>query len=84
MRGRGWNPRSLSSDDAWNLTAYLMRERGELPPGLALDLTSASAVRLNPDRAFSQPAGAVANPLPLAVTVAIAPGRAALKPCWPA
>jgi hypothetical protein len=41
-----WNPGSLSETQAWGLTAYLLRRRGELPAGLVLDAGSAHVVRL--------------------------------------
>ena len=37
-----WNPGSLSEDDSWNLTAYLLRENGVLPHDQNLNIQQAS------------------------------------------
>lgn len=42
-----WNPGSLSDTQAQNLTAYLLRERGELPAGLPLDAGNTQVIRLH-------------------------------------
>lgn len=42
-----WNPDYISDEDAWNLTAYLMRESGTLPAGATLDAGNAPAFRLH-------------------------------------
>lgn len=39
-----WDPRSLGPEKAWQVTAYLLKMKGSLPDGLALDETNASAV----------------------------------------
>ncbi|MBI5953100.1 MAG: cytochrome bc complex cytochrome b subunit [Chloroflexi bacterium] len=39
-----WNPRSLTSEKAWQLTAYVLKLKGSLPDGLELNGTNASAV----------------------------------------
>ncbi len=36
-----WNPGSLSDDDSWNLTAYLLRENGVLPRDQNLNIKEA-------------------------------------------
>jgi len=42
-----WNPESLTQEQAWGITAYLMRDRNELPAGLVLDAGRAPVVRLH-------------------------------------
>lgn len=42
-----WNPGTLSPTQAWNLTAYLLRSRGELPDGVELTTATAGVVRLH-------------------------------------
>jgi mono/diheme cytochrome c family protein len=42
-----WNPGSLSTDDAWTLTAYLMRERGEFGDDAELNPGNAAIYRLH-------------------------------------
>ncbi|HLB64898.1 MAG TPA: c-type cytochrome [Anaerolineales bacterium] len=42
-----WNPRSLSEEQAWDLTAYLMRARRELPESIVLDTARSPVVRLH-------------------------------------
>jgi mono/diheme cytochrome c family protein len=37
-----WNPGSLSEEEAWNLTAYMLKARGALPDGIILDETNAA------------------------------------------
>lgn len=39
-----WNPHSLGPQKAWQVTAYLLKMKGALPPGLVLNETNASAV----------------------------------------
>ena len=38
-----WNPGSLTEEQAWNVTAYLMKAQGALPDGVTIDITNASA-----------------------------------------
>ena len=42
-----WNPGSLSSEDAWAISAYLLRARGELPDGVTLTAANAPIYRLH-------------------------------------
>jgi len=42
-----WNPGALSAAQAWNLTAYLLRSRGELPDEMELTTATAGVVRLH-------------------------------------
>jgi mono/diheme cytochrome c family protein len=42
-----WNPGSLSSEDAWAITAYLLRARGEIPDGITLTAGNATIYRLH-------------------------------------
>jgi mono/diheme cytochrome c family protein len=42
-----WAPGSLSKEDALNITAYLMRARGELPKGIVLTEANMSAFSLH-------------------------------------
>ncbi len=49
-----WNPGSLTSDKAWEVTAYLLKMNGTLPPGVVLDPTDASAVPVHHLVATSQ------------------------------
>jgi quinol-cytochrome oxidoreductase complex cytochrome b subunit len=39
-----WKPRSLTPEEAWQLTAYVLKLKGSLPQGLELNETNASAV----------------------------------------
>ncbi len=39
-----WNPGSLTQVEAWNLTAFVLRENGSLPADLELDVANASLV----------------------------------------
>jgi quinol-cytochrome oxidoreductase complex cytochrome b subunit len=39
-----WNPRSLGSEKAWQVTAYLLKMKGSLPDGFVLNELNASAV----------------------------------------
>ena len=39
-----WNPNSLGSEKAWQVTAYLLKMKGSLPDGLVLSELNASAV----------------------------------------
>jgi mono/diheme cytochrome c family protein len=38
-----WDPGSLTEEEAWTVTAYLMKAQGALPDGVTLDITNASA-----------------------------------------
>ena len=38
-----WNPGSLSEENSWNTTAYLMKAQGALPDGVVLESSNASA-----------------------------------------
>lgn len=42
-----WNPDYISDEDAWNVTAYLMREDDTLPPRVTLDAGNAPVFRLH-------------------------------------
>jgi cytochrome c len=42
-----WNPGSLSTDQAWSVTAYLLQKNGRLPSGVVLSASNASAIRLH-------------------------------------
>jgi hypothetical protein len=42
-----WNPQSLSEEQAWGVTAYLMRSRDELPVGVVLSAARAPVIRLH-------------------------------------
>lgn len=42
-----WDPDHISDEDAWNLTAYLMRERKVLPARITLNAGNASVFRLH-------------------------------------
>ncbi len=42
-----WNPGSLTEDQAWQVTAYLMRERGELSNEITLDESTAPVIQLH-------------------------------------
>jgi len=42
-----WNPGSLTDEQSLQLTAYLLRERAEMPPGLMLDTGNAAVVQLH-------------------------------------
>ncbi len=39
-----WKPRSLTPEQAWQITAYILKLKGSLPDGLVLSETNASAV----------------------------------------
>jgi quinol-cytochrome oxidoreductase complex cytochrome b subunit len=42
-----WNPKSLTTEQAWQVTAYLLKMNGTLPGGLVLNATDASAVQVH-------------------------------------
>ncbi len=42
-----WKPQSLSEEQAWDLTAFLMRARNELPQGITLDDARSPVIRLH-------------------------------------
>ena len=42
-----YNPKVISAEDAWNLTAYLLRANGVLPNGLVLDDSTAQMVQVH-------------------------------------
>ena len=42
-----WNPGSLTTEDAWAITAYLMRERGEFGDDAELNTGNAAVYRLH-------------------------------------
>lgn len=42
-----WNPGSLTEDQAWEVTAYLLRERGELSNEITLDESNAPVIQLH-------------------------------------
>ena len=42
-----WNPDYISDEDAWNLTAYLMRQSNTLPPRVTLDVSNAAVFPLH-------------------------------------
>ncbi|MBI4770760.1 MAG: hypothetical protein HY784_10230, partial [Chloroflexi bacterium] len=42
-----WNPGSLTGEQTWELTAYLLWTRQALPAGITLDATSAGALPVN-------------------------------------
>jgi mono/diheme cytochrome c family protein len=44
-----WNPGSLSEDQAWEVTAYLLRERGEMEDDFPLEDGTAPAIRMHVD-----------------------------------
>lgn len=56
-------PASLSSDEYWNLTAYLLKQRKALPDGIELNATTAASILVNPSPA-----------LPLAIIVGLGLG----------
>jgi mono/diheme cytochrome c family protein len=67
-----WNPQSLSDEQAWGITAYLMRSRDELPAGVVLNAARAPVIRLHqiaPPRVDERP-GALALAALLAVAAA--------------
>ncbi len=43
-----WNPGSLAEEQAWNLTAYLMKAHGALPEGTTLSKSNAAIFSLRP------------------------------------
>jgi quinol-cytochrome oxidoreductase complex cytochrome b subunit len=42
-----WNPNSLTTDQAWAVTAYLLKINGTLPQGVVLNSTDAAAIRVH-------------------------------------
>jgi mono/diheme cytochrome c family protein len=42
-----WNPGSLSEEQAWGITAHLIRTRNELPAGIVLNPARAPVIRLH-------------------------------------
>jgi hypothetical protein len=57
-----WAPGSLSEDEALNLTAYIMRARGELPEGIVLTHSNLTAFLLHvsaPELVNAYPGGII-------------------------
>jgi hypothetical protein len=77
-----WNPQSLGEEQAWNLTAYLMRARGELPPGIALNAARSPVIRLHqsPPPRGNERAGVTAVIVLLAVAAATLALRRGARP----
>jgi hypothetical protein len=48
-----WGPDYLTAEDKWNLTAYLLRQEGTLPPGVVLDAGNAPIFQLHSKAASS-------------------------------
>ena len=42
-----WKPGSLSTDQAWAVTAYILKQNGTLPQGVVLNATDASAIQVH-------------------------------------
>ena len=42
-----WNPNSLTTEQTWQVSAYLLKMNGNLPDGLVLNATDASAVQVH-------------------------------------
>jgi len=42
-----WNPGSLTEDQSWQVTTYLMRERGEITDAVTLDVSNVGIFRLH-------------------------------------
>ena len=42
-----WKPGSLSSEQAWGVTAYLLKMNGTLPQGMVLNSTDAAAIQVH-------------------------------------
>jgi hypothetical protein len=69
-----YNPRFLSAEEDWNVTAYLMRANGVLPTGLVLDEGNATVLRLHvppPSTIEERPIAIGAIGLLIAAVVAI-------------
>jgi quinol-cytochrome oxidoreductase complex cytochrome b subunit len=49
-----WNPNSLTVEQAWQVSAYLLKMNGTLPDGLVLNSTDAAAVQVHHLVNFSQ------------------------------
>lgn len=71
-----WDPHSLSAEESLNLTAYIMRARGELPEGVVLTQTNMAAFTLHTE------APTIIDERPLAVTMVIGFGVALLAYAW--
>lgn len=54
-----WNPGSLTDEEAWNLTAYLLSARGALPRNAILDASSASVFPVHPPARENERANAL-------------------------
>jgi len=67
-----WNPGSLTEEQSWAVTAYLMNKRGELSPNLPLERGTASVIRLH------QPAEQVVDYRPWTVLTIIVLSVAAI------
>jgi quinol-cytochrome oxidoreductase complex cytochrome b subunit len=42
-----WNPNSLTTEQAWQVTAYTLKMNGSLPQGIVLDATNAAAIQVH-------------------------------------
>lgn len=65
-----WNPGSLTDEQSWALTAYLMNQRGELEKNVVLNPGNATFFRLHVDSPPRQEPGQAAIPLLILLTVA--------------
>lgn len=64
-----WNQGSLTSDQAWQVTAYLLKMNGTLPAGIPLDGKVASAIPMH--RKISAPQNDTALALAFAATLTL-------------
>jgi hypothetical protein len=74
-----YNPRVITSEEAWNLTAYLMRANGVLPSNVTLDAGNVPVFRLHtppPSTIEERPIAIGAIGLLIAAVIVIAVSRA--------
>ena len=75
-----WNPGSLTSDKAWQLTAYILKLKGVLPTGIALGEQNASEVFV---RQMAPPPDDHIAEIVLAATLLLSSLGLALQFAWP-
>lgn len=75
-----WNPGSLTSDKAWQLTAYILKMKGVLPAGLILSEQNASEIFV---RQIALPPDDHIAEIVLAATLILSSLGLALQFAWP-
>lgn len=65
-----WNPGSVTPEEAWRVTAHIMKLNGTLPAGILLSVTNGAAIPIH--REVSSPGSAIPGVLILAVILVFA------------